>query len=367
MANTVYDLPELITRLAKEERQLFDRLFSVDAAQAKMNIPPSMYAYCEKFFGSVEAVLHQRPVKVTNRITLETSIFNALRSKRPQSYNNHALEDLIEAERHFDPFAHPLEGTAADSFDRVYGEYCVTASNIAKFDTWHSVVIFNEYNPLNLGPEEIIDYLMTAREWAEHVQEQDEQARYFFFMWNSLFRAGASLMHGHAQMTVARQQHYGRVERLRRDNQEYNRQYRRSFFNDLVQAHRLLGLTAKPADRVVAFAPLTPLGEREIWLVSDLWSPELGLALYQALAYYKSAGAVAFNVGAYVPPIGPPPGREDWGDFPVILRLVDRGDPQARSSDIGALNLFGATPVINDPFEVARGFQKHLQSAAIPV
>jgi hypothetical protein len=366
LANTVYDLPEFITRLAKEERQLFDRLFNVDAAQAKMDIPPAMYGYCEKFFGSVEAVLHQRPVKVTNKISLETSIFNALRSKRPQSYRTSALEEVIEAERRFDPFAQPLEGTSADSFGRVYGDYCVTASNIAKFDTWHSVVIFNEYNPLKFQAAEIIDYLMTAREWAEHVQEQDEQARYFFFMWNSLFRAGASLIHGHAQMTVTRQQHYGRVERMRRDNLEYTRQHRRSFFNDLVHAHRLLGLTATPADRVVAFANLTPLAEREIWLVSDLWSPELGLALYHALAYYKTVGAVAFNVGAYVPPIGPPPGREDWGDFPVILRLVDRGDPQARSSDIGALNLFGATPVINDPFEVARGFQKYLLSATIP-
>lgn len=363
MANTVYQLPEFITRLAKEERQLFDRLFSVDAAQAKMEIPPSMYAYCEKFFGSVEAVLHQRPVKVTNKITLDTSIFNALRSKRPQSYNTAALDDLIESERKYDPFANPLEGTSADSFDRIYGEFSLTASNIAKFDTWHSVVIFNEYNPLKFGPAEIVDYLMTARAWAEQVQEEDDKARYFFFLWNSLFKAGASLIHGHAQMTVARQQHYGKVERLRRDSLEYTRQYRRSFFNDMVQVHRLLGLTATPADRVVAFANLTPISEREIWLVSDLWSPELGLALYHALAYYKSVGAVAFNVGALVPPIGPTPGREDWGDFPVILRLVDRGDPQARSSDIGALNLFGATPVVNDPFEVARGFQKYLQTA----
>ncbi len=364
MANTVYELPEFITRLAKEERQLFDRLYSVDAAQAKMDIPPGMYGYCEKFFGSVEAVLHQRPVKVTNKITLDTSIFNALRSKRSQSFNTTALEDVIEAERRFDPFANPLDGTSSDSFGRVYGEYSLTASNIAKFDTWHSVVVFNEYHPLKFQSEEIVDYLMTAREWAEHVQEQDEKARYFFFMWNSLFRAGASLMHGHAQMTVTRQQHYGKIERLRRDSQEYSRMYRRSFFNDLVQVHRMLGLTVTPADRVMAFASLTPLAEREIWLVSDLWSPDLGLALYHALAYYKSVGAVAFNVGAYMPPIGPTPGKEDWGDFPVILRLVDRGDPQARSSDIGALNLFAATPVINDPFEVARGFQKYLQAAS---
>ena len=79
MANTVYQLPEMMTKMAKEERLLFDRLFMVDAARTRMEIPPTMYAYCEKFFGSVEAVLKQRPVKVTNKITLDTAIFNALR------------------------------------------------------------------------------------------------------------------------------------------------------------------------------------------------------------------------------------------------------------------------------------------------
>ncbi len=358
MANTVYQLPEIVNRLAKDERQLFDRLFNFDTAQTYIKIPPSMRAYCERFFGSVEAVEQQRPLKLTNKISLDTSIFNQLRARRPQSYNTATLEEQIETERKFDPFANPLEGTSADIFDRVEGQYCLTASNVAKFDTWHSVTIFNEYHPLKFGAEQVVDYLMVSREWAEKVRAQDEEAKYFFFMWNCLFKAGASIMHGHAQMTVTRQQHYGKIERLRRDSAEYQRQHRRSYFNDLVQVHRFLGLTANPAERVVAFAALTPIAEREIWLISDLWSPELGLALYKALAYYKSVGASAFNVAAYLPPIGPT--TEDWGDFPVIIRLVDRGDPLARSTDVGALNLFAANPIINDPFAVAQGFQKSL-------
>ena len=362
MAKTIYQLPELVSQLTKDERQLFNRLFSFDATQSKIKITPSMRAYCEKFFGSVEAVERQRPIKITNNITLETSIFNELRGRRPQSVNNTVLEEQIEAERQYDPFANPLDGTAPDIFGRIEGQYCLTASNIAKFDTWHSVAIFNEYHPLHFGAEQVVDYLMTAREWAEKVREQDEQACYFFFMWNCLFRAGASVMHGHAQMTVTRQQHYGGIERLRRDSLEYSRQHRRSFFNDMVQVHKALGLAVTAADRVMAFASLTPRAERELWLVSDLWSPELALALYQALVYYRSVGAVAFNVVAFVPPIGPTPQSEDWGEFPVIIKLVDRGSPQARSSDIGAIDLFAACTILNDPFEVAAGFQQALYS-----
>lgn len=360
MARSIYELHEVLKNLAKDEKALFERLFNYDIAQAQMLVGPEMRAYCEKFFGSVEAVERQRPVKITNKVTLETAIFNQLRSRRPQTYNTTAIEDLIEAERKNDPFANPVSGTTEDIFGRVRGQYSITASNIAKFDTWHSVTVFNEYHPLKFNAEQVVDYLMTARAWAEHVHQQDQNAAYFFFMWNCLHKAGATILHGHAQMTVTRYQHYGRIERLRRDAQDYARQNKRSFFNDLAQIHRALGLAVTPADRVLAFASLTPLAEREIWLMSDLWSPELAFGLYNVLEYFKSVGAIAFNVAAYVPPIGNPPSGEDWGDFPVILRVVDRGDPLARSNDFGALNMFAATAIINDPFEVAAGFQKFL-------
>ncbi|HEX2909632.1 MAG TPA: hypothetical protein VH186_02415 [Chloroflexia bacterium] len=360
MSNSVYQLPQLINQLAKDERQLFDRIFNYDVAQSRITVPPGMRAYCERYFGSVEAVEKQKPIKINNKITFDTAIFNQLRARRPQPVISGPLEELIAAERKYDPFANPLEGTSEDIFGRLEGTHCITAANIAKFDTWHSVVIFNEYHPLHFNAEQVVDYLMTAREWAEKVREEDAGARYFFFMWNCLFRAGASIIHGHAQMTVTRQQHYGKIERLRRDAIEYRRLHRRNYFNDLVQVHRALGLTVDVADRVVALASLTPVAEREIWLISDLWSPELAVGLYNALAFYKSVGACAFDVGAYLPPIAPPPAGEDWNEFPVIIRLVERGDPMARSNDIGALNLFAATSLINDPFEVARGLQNWL-------
>ena len=41
------------------------------------------------------------------------------------------------------------------------------------------------------------------------------QARYPFFLWNCLWRSGASILHGHAQMTLTREMHYARVESWR--------------------------------------------------------------------------------------------------------------------------------------------------------
>src|SRR3712207_8630657 len=40
-------------------------------------------AWIERSFGSVEAVLEQRIVRVTNRVTLQGTLFNGLRSSRP--------------------------------------------------------------------------------------------------------------------------------------------------------------------------------------------------------------------------------------------------------------------------------------------
>ncbi|MBD0324451.1 MAG: hypothetical protein ICV72_13850, partial [Aldersonia sp.] len=39
-----------------------------------------------------------------------------------------------------------------------------------------------------------------------------------------------------------------------------------------------------------------------------------------------------------------------WEGIPPIAHLVDRGDPLVRSSDIGAMELYGTPIVGSDPF-----------------
>ena len=46
-------------------------------------------------------------------------------------------------------------------------------------------------------------------------------------------------------------------------------------------------------------------------------------------------GARAFNVAFYMPPLTK--ALEDWSGFPVVVHLVDRGDPANHTSDIGAM------------------------------
>jgi hypothetical protein len=51
---------------------------------------------------------------------------------------------------------------------------------------------------------------------------------------------------------------------------------------------------------------------------------------------------------------------EDWSDFPVMVRIVDRGDPDSKVSDVGAMELYAASVVASDPFEVAEALKKRL-------
>ena len=48
--------------------------------------------------------------------------------------------------------------------------------------------------------------------------------------------------------------------------------------------------------------------------------------------------------------------------MPTIVRVVDRGDPLARTSDFGAMELYAASVVSSDPFKLAVTLQESVGS-----
>lgn len=363
-SKSVLNLAQLVAKLPNNERNLFERIYQLNVMQGQLIVPDSMLSFVERNFGAAETIESQTVVKITNRFTLETSLFNPLRQLRPKTFKDSGdLQQIIaQGKGAADPFNSPLDDTTEDMFGRIEGDYCITASNIAKADSSHGVTVFNQYDPLSFTKDQVIDYLLTARTWAEAAHDSDPQANYFFLLWNCLWRAGASIIHGHLQMLLTRDMHYGKIERLRRDALAYRERFNRIYFTDLVNLHRVLGLTTDPADRVKAVVSLTPIKEREIWLITDDFSEELGEAVYNTLAFYRSIGVTSFNLGVLMPPIAPPTNpKEDWNGFPVIVRLVDRGDPLSRGSDIGAIEMFAANSIVSDPFHTAENFQEFLK------
>jgi hypothetical protein len=358
---SITNLNALFEGLPPEEKALAGRLFEVISTIGRLEVPQAMRGWVEKSFGSVEAVQEQKIVRVTNRITLEGTLFNELRASRPFDVTSGETQDLLRREiahaREEDPFCAPEERTPVDVFGRVRGSHALTASNVAKYDGLHGLVVFDEHDPISFTPEKVDDYVSVALEWMERALEEDPEARYPFLMWNCLWRAGGSVIHGHAQVTATKGAHYPKVERLRRAVLEYKSTYGSDYFLDLFGVHEALGLEIPPPPGnptgARGFVSLTPRKEKEVVLLGgDLEGPLRCFFADVLGRYTRGLGVSSFNVAFYMPPLTPT--EEDWSTFPVLINLVDRGDPANRTSDIGAMELYAAPVVSSDPFQVAR-------------
>ena len=264
---SIHDLPGLVQALPAEERLIFERVFRLSVATGRLYPPPAMHRWVESHFGSLEDTLEQTVIRLTNEITLEEALFNPLRSRRPIWRANPAdlEEELSTASQ--DPLANPYDDTPEDLFGRVKGRYCVTASNMAKFDGFHALIVFNERHPLRFTREMLRDYIETGARWASLAHQTDPAAKYYFFLWNCLWRAGASLVHGHAQVMLGRDMHYAGVEHLRRSALFYQANYRSNYFEDLYRVHSFVGAGFE-RNGVKVLARLTPVKENEVILMA---------------------------------------------------------------------------------------------------
>ena len=362
-------LPERIAALPAELRQISERLFYVDTATGRTEPPPEMEPWIAEHFGAVEYVRTQTIVKVTNRLTLESALFNPIRARRPTRSSalgpsqdrDAALEQWIARELAEHDIFHDAERTTtADVFGRIRGRYCVSASNVAKYDGWHGLVIFDDPHPLHFGPAQLRDFLDVALRWIRAAHAHDPAAIYPIITWNCLPKSGATLMHGHMQIALARGMHYAKIEAWRRAAERYRAAAGASYLEDFLALHTALDLNIPTSTPTRAVAHLTPARNREIVFVhraaqSEDGVPDLGELAEELGAVLRrmidGMGMRAFNLAIALPPIGAC--TENWSDFAVIARLGDRGDPLTNRNDVGGMELFVATCITADPFEVA--------------
>jgi hypothetical protein len=362
---SVLDIEQIVAELPTASRERFKRLFHVSSAVGEVMPPPQMHRWIERYFGSVDAVRSQKVAKITNRITAEGALFNELRAKRPLAARipDELHEEL--ARNAVNPFAEPLVGTPADTFGRSSGQYCITASNIAKYDGWHGVIVFEDPDPLAFDEAAVADYLDVAARWWRQAHAADPSAIYPLFMWNCLWKAGASIPHGHAQVSLTHGMHYAKIEHLRRSAESYRRDYGQSYFDDFYAAHRDLGL-ATELHGVRVMANLVPIKEKELLLLADRFDRDLARTIYQALnCLTDQFGVTSFNLVIYLPPLALEDDQADWRDFPILVRMVDRGDPMSRTADFGTMELYAASVVSSDPFKVARALFASFAAAGV--
>ncbi len=350
---SITHLEEIIDSLPAEEKALFQRIYAVTTTVGELRISNSMEPWVRQQFGSVEAVTRQKIVKITNVVTGEGTLFNQLRASRPiDGKGKKSVDVQLQDVSSNDLFRYPEDNTPEDLFGRVVGKHCITASNIAKYDGLHGVVIFNDFNPLHFSREQVIDYIDVSWEWAKRAQAKQPQAKYFFFIWNCLWRAGASIYHGHAQVMLTCDRHYAKIDGLRRAALSYKQNYGSNYFTDLFQVHRSVGCAVEKAG-VRILAHLTPFKDNEVVLMAEELNLSVKERIYEVLTCFRDRmNITSFNLGLATPPLAET--EESWEGFPVIVWLVDRGDPNCRASDIGGMELYASSVVSSDPFELAR-------------
>ena len=238
--SSILDLEEQVNKLKEEDEKsfrLFNGIFHVSSASGEIKIPPSFKEKAYTYFGNrdeqgniieskkevIERILTQKVVKTYNKWTGEGSLFNSLRASRPgmkpeeRRQEQKKIHEYIEKSKENCDFCEAEKYTPEDVFGRVQGKYCITGANIAKSDAWNSMIFFKAHNPLDFTLEELSDYIETGFKWFKKVNNYDKRFISPFFLWNCLPKAGASQVHGHAQVLMTDDVHYAKPQFLRKN------------------------------------------------------------------------------------------------------------------------------------------------------
>lgn len=365
------DLEKMVENLRVKDAtaySTFKRIYRFDSGLGSQIIPDSFKAKTLNYFGqrdssgniiesaeeAVARIEHQKIINITNQWTGESTLFNSLRADRPgikgkdlKKEKEHIYKLIAESEKGCD-FCQPEKYTPEDVFGRIRGENSITAANLAKYDVWSSLVIFNNHNPLKFTLEELSDYIDTSFAWFEDVNNHSPQFEFPFFVWNCLSRAGASQIHGHCQILMSKEP-YARVKNLMKTYQKYKKEYSADYFQDLYLVHRSLGLSANHGD-VCFFASITPIKEKEVIIISpknpskDIKAKE---TIFRVLrCFIDTLGVFSFNLSISIPSYY----KEDG--FPYIIRIVDRGSLLKSTADMGGMELYGSSVVADDPYKI---------------
>jgi len=343
---SIVDLPTVYAALSDEQRRRFNSLFSFSLETGRLVVPEAMRPWTEKQFGGYEKLQEQAILRVTNKVSFEGALFNRLRAERPMQQGVPVNKEELHATAVKEPFADVLRNTPEDTFGRIRGKHEITASNVAKSDALHGIVVFDNWDPLAFTEEETVSHFNTALAWIGAAYLNNKKAVYPVIGWNCLWKAAASLVHGHQQVLLAKEP-YAAMLANKRSMMDYKEKHGNDYWDALFRIHQELGL-GEEKDGVRVFAHLTPKKEKEIVLLCDASTDALFRTVHRVLvALRDDLGVESFNLAMLLPPLG------HAGEVPVITRIVDRGGLASRTTDLAFIELYlGDAVVSSDPVKV---------------
>ncbi len=244
-------------------------------------------------------------------------------------------------------------------------EHCMVLNPPVKHDGYHGLLLFKEHNPLVYTTPAIANYLEVGASWAiachhDSKQTGGEAATFYLFTWNCL---SGSLVHGHAHVSLHARFPPPRLALLLDASQRYQATGN-NYFEDLWSAHSGLGLGLEVgATRIMA--SLHPIKERECLILApaDVEWYDLAQAIRLVLTTLQADlphAMLTFNMAIYSAPLVPTVG---WKDFPILVRIVDRGWSLLGVADMGSMELYAESIVANDPFVLAGALRQRAKES----
>ena len=347
---SIIQLPERVAGLPRKDKEVFYRFFEIQRSTGKLVLPEGIKKWADNTFGNHKEVEEQTIIKVLDKNIYEAALYNELRAKRPmQAEEKDSFEEILKQSKG-GPFSNPLKMTPADTFGRIKGKHCITASNVAKYDGMHGLIIFKKHNPLDFTEKEVQDYFKTALKWFDKAHSKNPKAVYPFLLWNVLWRAAASIIHGHMQVVLGEGFHYADAENDKKSMNDYRERYNRDFFIDLYKVHKKLELGFEKKG-IKILTHLVPREDKEVTILSKKLDRACVNAIYKVIkCLTNDFGVMSYNLGIVFPPLNNEP---EWEDFPVITRIVDRGKLSNKTTDIGGMEIYDMGNVIlTDPYKV---------------
>jgi len=324
-------MDELIKLIKELNDPIFNRIFDCKVERAKQKFP-------EKLKEEIKEGEEQKIYIFKNKILNQETHFNIWRAKRKEPQK----ESQIKSD--YDPFCNPQEQTPLDNLGRLENEYAITASNLAKISSNHSLVIFKKHNKNDLNLFDFYNGLNLAYEWFK---------KNTYPIWALIFnyglRAGASIEHPHFQI-FSFEELPAKIKDIYEKITKYNEKYNSDYFVDFFQVLNKLNL-AKQLNNIEIAINLTPFKDKEI----IFWNKEFETSLKEISLILEVYKEFSENFNMFLIKL----------DNKILGYLLDRGESYKLNSDIGALEIYAFSVVGFDLLEFSRNFIQKLEEKAL--
>lgn len=373
LSHTLAKLPENLLKLSKAyDRKCqilwrkFHTIYLVNVREGKQSFPPNFVYKVRRWLGDnddlMKEVYNQKVIQVKNYYSLEQTVFNLLRSKRPTMKTEQDVWDYVsklntETKKTCD-FCQYTTSTAEDIFGRVEGQFSVSASNIFKLDKWHGLFLSKKHNPVDLTEEEFVDLFNTSLKWFKKANSVDRESLYPMMIYDTLPMGGASQFHPHAHGFLA-SQYLGHMAVQHTAALRYEDENGSEYWSDLIEAHHALGLSVTLGD-AIAISPLTPVKEHEIMIFCNSPGMDMFRLFYYVIQTYYKLERLCFSTGLVLPVMN----SKNRPSLPAIIRIGTRGQCNSHTNDVSSLDLYMMQNVQVDPYRIIKSLQETVDKMA---